>query len=272
VPNAILDTTLVDDLVPTIDELRTLNDEFGTRQQRVFTVRRTWNGARRGEGTGQLATVDAPTATPVGITGAVAYGYKVVAKDSSGHAFPSGIGSTSSGNAVLDNSNFNTVEWVDVPNATSYDVYRTVGGSTQGLIANVAAGVQTLDDTGLAGDSTLPTNTNTSSGVGASYTDVETEILPTPRVTDMRRTILDTAGLMQEGRVQVREVSLTYSESELTGGTLADNVQWLYKLTDAHGQGQAAQYYAIGDEPPRVDREKDMGWVVTLKRAEGAEC
>jgi len=49
--SATLGTNLIDDLVPTIDDLRgDLNADFGTRQWRVYVVRRTWNGGERGRG------------------------------------------------------------------------------------------------------------------------------------------------------------------------------------------------------------------------------
>lgn len=48
---SVLGSNLVDSLVPAIDEIRgTIHPALGTRQYRVFTVKRTWSGARRGEG------------------------------------------------------------------------------------------------------------------------------------------------------------------------------------------------------------------------------
>jgi hypothetical protein len=48
---ATLGSSLIDDLVTTVDELRgELNADLGTRQYRVFTVRRTWDGGERGAG------------------------------------------------------------------------------------------------------------------------------------------------------------------------------------------------------------------------------
>jgi hypothetical protein len=59
--NATLGNNLVDKLLPTVGKLRTsLFAKMGVRQFRVFTVRRTWDGGRRGEGT--------PTETEVELT------------------------------------------------------------------------------------------------------------------------------------------------------------------------------------------------------------
>lgn len=50
--DAILGANLVDDLVPTVDELRaSLHDDFGVRQYHVYTVLRTWDGGGTGLGT-----------------------------------------------------------------------------------------------------------------------------------------------------------------------------------------------------------------------------
>lgn len=47
---SVLDTSVVDDLLPTIDEIRQIADDLGIRQYKVSTVRRTWTGEERGEG------------------------------------------------------------------------------------------------------------------------------------------------------------------------------------------------------------------------------
>lgn len=155
--SAVLDTTLVDSLLPVVDVLRDLNRTFGTRSWQVFTVKRTWSGARRGEGTSA---------------------------------------------------------------------------------------------------------------------DVETEITPQPMVVDKRGRVLDPAGMHEENSVQLREVSLTYTETELlgyVGGDVPANVDWLYKLVGTHGQLQVTRYFEVGKQPPVADREKSIGWIVTLERAEGAD-
>jgi hypothetical protein len=50
--SATIGTNLVDSLLGTVDDLRgSLNTDMGTRQWRVYVVRRVWSGERRGEGT-----------------------------------------------------------------------------------------------------------------------------------------------------------------------------------------------------------------------------
>lgn len=63
--NAILGSSLIDELVPDIDDLRGLNDEFGARQFKVSRVHRRWSGARRGEGTPTLLLDEEVTPRPI---------------------------------------------------------------------------------------------------------------------------------------------------------------------------------------------------------------
>lgn len=109
---------------------------------------------------GQLAEVDEPTVEPVGTPGTSNYHYRIVAKDATGgHASASPVGSTSIGNATLSGTDYNTIAWSAVSGAAEYDVYRTGGPGTHGLIATTAS--TTLDDTGLTGDGSSAPTTNT---------------------------------------------------------------------------------------------------------------
>lgn len=105
------------------------------------------------------------------------------------------------------------------------------------------------------------------------FEDVETEIDPQPRVAqwDGKRYDLTPAGLDENGEVRLTEVSLTYTHDELTGGTLEGNQQFFFKIAEAHGQGNPDRYYILS-RPPFVDREKDMGWVLTLRAANVPGC
>ena len=104
------------------------------------------------------------------------------------------------------------------------------------------------------------------------FTDTEVEIRPQPLVEPYRtRFELQPCGLDEAGMVTLREVSLTYTEAELTGSIgvgadLAADEQFLYKLTDAHGQGIADSYWVLAQRP-FPDRIEDIGWSVILKRA-----
>lgn len=110
-----------------------------------------------------------------------------------------------------------------------------------------------------------------------SFTDTEVELRPQPLViasddgiTELR---LEQCGLDEVGKITLKEVSLTYTEAELTGvfgnpmpAPLTDREQWLYKLSDAWGQGIESSYWVL-NKRPFPDRVKDIGWVVSLRRS-----
>jgi hypothetical protein len=119
-----------------------------------------------------LANAGAPTVTPNGTTGAATWTYLIVAKQADGTAAAAGTtGSTATGNATLTSSNYNALTWSAVTGATSYDIYRTVVGtspSTTGKIGN--ATTTSFNDTGLAGDSaTAPTFNSTGAINGGKF-------------------------------------------------------------------------------------------------------
>jgi len=92
------------------------------------------------------------------------------------------------------------------------------------------------------------------------------ELTPAPRVDfGGLRTQLEPHGFLEDGSVRLTEVSLTYTEAELTGRPLAANEEFFYKLVDAHGQASKTRYFTPTDAPLEVDREKDIGWKVSLK-------
>lgn len=110
-----------------------------------------------------VATPAAPTVGNQGTPGVTAHSYKIVAKGDDGEkSAASAAGSTSTGAGTLNGTNFNRLTWTAVPGATGYDVYRTAGGATQGLIGSTDANTTTLDDTGLAGDGATAPSSNSS--------------------------------------------------------------------------------------------------------------
>jgi hypothetical protein len=117
-----------------------------------------------------LSTPVAPTVTPTGTTGATSYSYVIVAKQGDGSVTAgSTAGTTATGNATLTSSNYNALSWTAVTNAASYDVYRSVGGATQGKLTNVTT--NSYNDQGAAGDaSTAPTTGTTGNVTVASGT------------------------------------------------------------------------------------------------------
>lgn len=122
-----------------------------------------------------LTTPAVPTITNGGTPGSTTYTYKVVAISGTGASLgttaASAAGSSTTGNATLSATNFEIITFTAVTGAASYDIYRTVGGSTQGKIANVPAtisqstGVQSAtyvtNDTGLTADGTTAPTVNT---------------------------------------------------------------------------------------------------------------
>lgn len=102
-----------------------------------------------------------------------------------------------------------------------------------------------------------------------TVTEVEAEITPQPLVAvwsgGLRRE-LEPCGIDEHGEIVLTEVSLTYTDAELTGGDLPKNVQWFWRLREAHGQATQLRDFLI-HKPPYPDRIKDIGWVVWLRRA-----
>jgi hypothetical protein len=127
-----------------------------------------------------------PTVTPQGGTGSTAYSYVAVAVTSTG-SVSSSAGSTATGVLSLSTTLFNAVVFAMSPGATGYDIYRTVGGATQGKIAHLPGNASnftstvtgytadatccnnafsyTFNDTGLPGDATSPPTINTTGKV-----------------------------------------------------------------------------------------------------------
>jgi hypothetical protein len=125
---------------------------------------------------GALSTPGQPTVTPQGTTGATAYSYRIVARNSSGVTLPGTAGTTATGNAALSASNFNRVSWSAVANAESYDVYGRTGGSEL-LIANVSG--TTYDDTGATPSGALPGSNTTAAGYNIRVPALKTASAPT---------------------------------------------------------------------------------------------
>ena len=107
-------------------------------------------------------------------------------------------------------------------------------------------------------------------GEGAmTETVVELDPQPKIKIWDGLKYELDQCGLDEIGRIRVTEVSLTYTQAELDGGgSLPRNEAWFLLLEEAHGQESRPAYF-IHEQRPFIDREKDMGWVLFLRRVEG---
>ena len=102
-------------------------------------------------------------------THATTYTYSLQACYADGTCNAAGpASSTAAGVATLSAANPNRLTWSAVPGAASYKIRRDVGGATQGVIWSGTA--LTVDDTGLAGDSSAkPTADRTGGIAGASF-------------------------------------------------------------------------------------------------------
>lgn len=83
-----------------------------------------------------VAQITGPTVT-VTPTGGSATTYKYTVAGVYGNGYAPGTGSTTAGVATLTAAAFNTLTWLGIPGVTAYKVWRTTGGSTQGLIATI---------------------------------------------------------------------------------------------------------------------------------------
>lgn len=115
-------------------------------------------------GTNTEAVADAGFAVTgfVNPTAATTYTYKLVWRLPDGTTTEAGAASsTAAGHATLSVANRNDLSWAAGPAGTVTDVYRTVGGATQGKIATGITATS-LSDTGLAGGGeTAPTKNGT---------------------------------------------------------------------------------------------------------------
>jgi hypothetical protein len=75
-----------------------------------------------------LTVPGVPTVSNVGTGGAVTYSYRITALSGIGETTAGTAGTTATGNATLDGTNYNRVTWTAVTGATGYKVYgRTAG-------------------------------------------------------------------------------------------------------------------------------------------------
>jgi hypothetical protein len=124
-----------------------------------------------------FAQVAAPTfdgvhsnVTNVGTAGSTTYTYVIVARGGCGTSAASGNGTTTTGNSSLSSTNYNVIHLDSTAGAWGIDVYRTVGGASQGKIGTALAtdydgggtSFLTFNDTGLTGDATTAPTVNNS--------------------------------------------------------------------------------------------------------------
>lgn len=114
---------------------------------------------------------------PVGTTGSTAYSYVAVSRSGCGTSSASRVTTITNGNASLSTRNYNLIALYLVSGAWGYDIYRTAGGTSQGLIGTTAIvtdpnfrnnGDITFLDTGLVGHGATAPTMNTSGCIATS--------------------------------------------------------------------------------------------------------
>ncbi len=100
---------------------------------------------------------------------------------------------------------------------------------------------------------------------------VEDHIIdPPPLFVDKTKLVAMSFGRDDQGDGLLQEVSLTYTEDELTGNPIKKNEEFFYRVVDLRGQGIRPTHY-VPNSTPVPDREKKIGWAVFLRRAEVKE-
>lgn len=95
--------------------------------------------------------------------------------------------------------------------------------------------------------------------VGAGNpSSVVTKITPTPKIKFTGEQKLETPGREEDRRVEARNTSLTYTESQLTGDPKVPGTEVFYKLVERNGQAETVTYWILASVP-EVERGK-IGW------------
>lgn len=114
--------------------------------------------------------------------------------------------------------------------------------------------------------------TGRSAGEGQSV-DETTELRPQPRVMvwDGLHFVQAVCGIRELGEVRLSEVSLTYTEAQLTGRglQLGKNQELFIGIAEGNGQGTAPRLFGH-TAPAFIDRERTMGWMLYLRVVDGA--
>jgi hypothetical protein len=114
----------------------------------------------------------------------------------------------------------------------------------------------------------IRTWSGTSVGEG-NLADAAVELRPQPKVLvwDGMRYVQAACGVEELGDVKLTQISLTYTEAQLTGQPLAANQECFIALGEAYGQAQVTRLFTLA-KPAYVDRTKSMGWVLVLHRVQ----
>jgi hypothetical protein len=138
-----------------------------------------------------LVNPSAPTITNVGTEGTTNYTYYVVAEDRNGNkTLVSGSGSTTTGNATLDATNYNKISWAAVDGAVKYYVLK---GDTATLLGTT--GGTSLNDTGQATSAFISPTRN------------------------------QTADALIDGRLNASQIAVGNSQAGTTPGTVVKKIE-----------------------------------------------
>lgn len=110
-----------------------------------------------------------PTVTVTGTAGTTTYRYQITALDGQGETTGSTVQQTTTGNATLSVTNYNTITWTPVGGAYQYRIYRCTGAScTPVRLATVAGNTSSYRDQAAGAPSGAVPTTNTTGGASFS--------------------------------------------------------------------------------------------------------
>lgn len=96
-----------------------------------------------------------------------------------------------------------------------------------------------------------------------SFTDLETEITPTPRIKFTGGLRLDVNGLVDDRKMKASEISLTFTENFLQGDPKTAGQECFYKLVERNSQGADTTYWQLVDIP-ECNRD-EINWLLEFK-------
>lgn len=170
-----------------------------------------------------LTTPGSPLVAAQGTPGATTMFYRIAARNHAGTSIASQVTTITNAAATRTSTNFNRLTWQAVPGEDyGYDVYRTNADGTislstlTGLIATTAAGVTTVDDTGLLAITFNPPVVNTSGITAPFWTEQELLDILILGCKDLWRAIID----LHQGHftsIDETNVSAVASATTLTG-------------------------------------------------------
>ncbi len=110
-------------------------------------------------------------------------------------------------------------------------------------------------------------------GDGSATFASELAITPPPLVEWSERRDRLENGRTEQARLKVSEVSLRYTEDQLTGGKpLAAGQECYYRLVETQNQAQATSYWILENTPEPDRMNLDIGWTMRLRRYETSEA